>query len=327
MISYEYIPASFCYLGYLHARRVLVLWIFGKGRLVLNYWILAALATGALLLFGDDKEEKQELLKQQALKEKEDELERERVRIENEKFEQKRKDLIKRQDFKREQEEKKRQDLLRQEALEKQRFIAEIELHRAVLTRNLERAVKKNNYGGAIAGNNIQIEKVLYEFIQNFKYKKVDFQNFKNGERIDKSAKKVIFEQLAIWKERDRESGFDINTLPTNGHEFEHWVADGLNKFGWDTKVTVASGDQGIDVIAKKKGKTVGLQCKLLKSSVGNKAVQEAFAGKTFHKTDAVCVMSNASYTPSAQKLAADTGVKLLSHHDIPNLYEKMFSE
>ena len=200
------------------------------------------------------------------------------------------------------------------------RLMDAIKTHRHVLNRNLERAVITDDYGAVVENNT---DKVLDEF-----YKSVGVSAyFTSDYGIRSKTKKFVFEQLGIWEEYDRESGFDINTIPTDGHEFEHWVADGLNKFGWDAKVTVASGDQGIDVIAKKNGKTIGLQCKLLKSSVGNKAVQEAHAGKAFHQMDVVGVISNASYTKSAKALAVDTGVKLLSHHDIPNLYEKMFSE
>ena len=200
------------------------------------------------------------------------------------------------------------------------RLVDAIKTHRHALNRNLERAVITDDYGAVVENNTY---KVLDEF-----YKSVGLGTyFSSDYGIRSKTKKFVFEQLGIWEEYDRESGFDINTIPTDGHEFEHWVADGLNKFGWDAKATSGSGDQGIDVIAKKNGKIIGLQCKLLKSSVGNKAVQEAHAGKAFHQMDVVGVISNASYTKSAKALATDTGVKLLSHHDIPNLYEKMFSE
>ncbi len=191
-----------------------------------------------------------------------------------------------------------------------------IEEHRHALRRNLDRALIINDYGAITQDNR---NEVIKEFMGSVG---LDC-NLIGSWR----AREIIFEQLAIWEERDRESGFDPATIPTDGHEFEHWVAENLNQFGWDAKATSGSGDQGIDVIATKDGKTVGLQCKLFSSPVGNKAVQEAHAGKAFHQMDVVGVISNASYTKSAKALAADTGVKLLSHHDIPNLYEKMFSE
>ncbi len=195
-------------------------------------------------------------------------------------------------------------------------LINEVECYRSALTRNLERAVITNDYGAIVKDTR---DKAFTEFFESIGLDTniIDFSD----------AVQIVYEQLVIWEEYDRESGFDINTIPTDGHEFEHWVAENLNQFGWDAKATSGSGDQGIDVIATKDGKTVGLQCKLFSSPVGNKAVQEAHAGKTFHQMDVVGVISNASYTKSAKALATDTGVKLLSHHDIPNLYDKMFSE
>ena len=74
-----------------------------------------------------------------------------------------------------------------------------------------------------------------------------------------------------------------------------------------------------------KAGKRIGLQCKLYGGPVGNKAVQEAHAGKVFYGVDAAGVLTNASFTPSAVTLALATGVKLFSQHDIPDLFEKTF--
>ncbi len=242
--------------------------------------------------------------------------------IEREQAEQERQDLLKRKKLAKERTEKARRNAVQErlqdeqrrqrEVLAKQQLIVEVERHRTALTRELKQAIKKDAYGVIIEDNTSQ---ACYYF----------YRNFNLGAKIDEQ--KIILEHLKVLEAKDRAKGFDINSLPTDGHEFEHWVAKNLNKFDWDAKVTVASGDQGIDVIAKKNGKTIGLQCKLLKSSVGNRAVQEAHAGKAFHQMDVVGVISNASYTKSAKALATDTGVKLLSHHDIPNLYDKMFSE
>lgn len=67
--------------------------------------------------------------------------------------------------------------------------------------------------------------------------------------------------------------------------------------------------------------------CSITEGRIGNKAVQEAHAGKSYYATDAVAVLSNASYTSSAKDLAKMTGVELLSHHDIPEVYEKVFGK
>ena len=138
-------------------------------------------------------------------------------------------------------------------------------------------------------------------------------------------AAQIVFEQIEFRAEEDRDAGFDARSLPFDGHAFEKWVAEALIGFGWDAKVTSGSGDQGIDVVASRSGKTVGLQCKLYSNAVGNKAVQEAHAGKVYYNADAAGVLTNATFTSSARDLAQVTGVVLLSHHDIPSLYEKFF--
>ena len=127
---------------------------------------------------------------------------------------------------------------------------------------------------------------------------------------------------MEILEEKKKESGFDPDSLPTDGHEFEHWVVNALTKFGWDAQATQGAGDQGLDVLAKKHGVTVAIQCKLYSSNVGNKAVQEVIAAKGLFSTDYACVVSNAGYTTSAKELAESQRVLLLSHYDLPRFDE-----
>ena len=171
-----------------------------------------------------------------------------------------------------------------------------------------------NDYGALIADKR---QEALAEFFASID---LDMNTIAFGD-----ASELVFEQLDIRDIENRAAGFDAENLPFNGHAFEKWVAEALIGFGWITNVTAGSGDQGIDVIAEKGGKKLGIQCKLYSSAIGNKAVQEAHAGKAYYSADTVAVLSNASYTSSAKDLAKVTGVELLSHHDIPELYEKLF--
>jgi hypothetical protein len=102
--------------------------------------------------------------------------------------------------------------------------------------------------------------------------------------------------------------------------EFEHHCANILKQHGWNAYATKGSGDQGTDVIAEKDGIRAVLQCKLYSSPVGNKAVQEVNAGKTFEQAQVACVVTNSTYTKSARQLAQATGVLLLHHDDLPQL-------
>lgn len=101
------------------------------------------------------------------------------------------------------------------------------------------------------------------------------------------------------------------------GIDFEYYCAGLLKSKGFTSvDVTQASGDQGIDVLAKKNGVTYAIQCKCYSGNVGNSAVQEAFAGKSFYKRDIAMVMTNAQFTDSAVELANSIGVILWG--DIP---------
>ncbi len=210
--------------------------------------------------------------------------------------------------------EQNRKDFLRRRFLERQRLIDSVDRHNAALKRNLDRAIKKNDYDALVADTR---NEALEEFFASIDLD-MDILNFND-------AAEIVFEQLDIRENKARDLGFDSSNLPHDGHAFERWVAEALVGFGWEAKVTSGSGDQGIDVLAEMNGKKLGLQCKLYNSPIGNKAVQEAHAGKAYYGLEVVGVLSNASYTRSAEDLATMTGVRLLSHQDIPDLFDKVF--
>lgn len=96
------------------------------------------------------------------------------------------------------------------------------------------------------------------------------------------------------------------------GHKFEHFCADVLKKNGFDkTTVTQDSGDQGIDIIAERDGVKYAFQCKCYSEAVGNHAVQEVYAGKTFYNCHVGIVLTNRDFTPSAIRLAEKNGILL----------------
>jgi restriction system protein len=102
--------------------------------------------------------------------------------------------------------------------------------------------------------------------------------------------------------------------------EFEHWCSTALHAAGWRARATGTSGDQGADVVAEKGGITVVLQCKLHRSAIGNKAVQEAFTAKKHYGATAAAVVSNATFTRSAEALSRTTGVLLCHYSDLARL-------
>ena len=108
-----------------------------------------------------------------------------------------------------------------------------------------------------------------------------------------------------------------------DGYQYEHACSKYLDESGFtDITVTPGSGDQGIDITAHKDGKKYGIQCKYYTGAVGNKAVQEAYAGAAFYSCDAAMVITNAAFTKSAAALAQKLGVELLDGIDAIALYE-----
>lgn len=102
---------------------------------------------------------------------------------------------------------------------------------------------------------------------------------------------------------------------------FEHHVASELRRYGWEAEVTKASGDQGIDVIASRGRFKVGIQCKYYKGSVPNKAVQEAYTGKSHYNLHGAAVVTTGTFTKSALEVANSTGVVALNHHLLSELH------
>jgi len=100
------------------------------------------------------------------------------------------------------------------------------------------------------------------------------------------------------------------------GSEFEHFICELYKKMGYSAEVTKQSGDQGLDVIAERNGRKIGIQAKCYSGTVGNFAVQEAVAGKSYYNCDKVVVITNNFFTTSAIELAKSNNV-ILWNRDI----------
>ena len=105
-----------------------------------------------------------------------------------------------------------------------------------------------------------------------------------------------------------------------SGIEFETYCANTLQDAGWTCRVTKASGDQGVDIIAMKGERKVAIQCKRYKNTVGNSAVQQVFAAKAHENADYAVVVTNSDYTKAARELAKSTNVGLLHYHQLGEL-------
>lgn len=126
-------------------------------------------------------------------------------------------------------------------------------------------------------------------------------------------------EKFAEARAQEWTAGLAFNTKMTP-IEFEAYCAELLRRSGWEVELTKASGDQGADVVARRNGRTLVVQCKLYTSPVGNKAVQEAHGAKSHLRAQYAAVVTNTTFTPSAQELARSTSTLLLHHTELSGL-------
>lgn len=103
-----------------------------------------------------------------------------------------------------------------------------------------------------------------------------------------------------------------IDNMSSHGLDFERFSVELLSKNGFkNVKQTQGSGDYGIDVLAEKDGITYAIQCKCYSSTVGNKAIQEAYSGKDFYKCMVAVVFTNNYFTKAAVETAKQNNVLL----------------
>ena len=101
----------------------------------------------------------------------------------------------------------------------------------------------------------------------------------------------------------------DIDLM--SGDEFEEFVAELFRKIGYVSNITKHSGDQGVDVIIEKNGVKIGIQAKCYAGSVGNSAIQEVVAGKSYYGLNKAIVITNSFFTKQAIELADSNNVIL----------------
>lgn len=102
----------------------------------------------------------------------------------------------------------------------------------------------------------------------------------------------------------------DIDLM--DGLKFEQWCADALVHLGFcNVERTPASGDHGVDILAKKDGVKYAIQCKRYTSDLGNKPIQEVHAGKALYHCHVGVVITNQHFTSGAVTLANATDTLL----------------
>jgi restriction system protein len=97
-----------------------------------------------------------------------------------------------------------------------------------------------------------------------------------------------------------------------SGTEFEEFVAAQLRIAGYNVTPTASTGDYGVDLIAKKDGVRMAVQCKRLAKAVGVAAVQQVVSGSLHHGCNRAVVVTNRTFTKAARQLATTHHCRLV---------------
>ena len=136
--------------------------------------------------------------------------------------------------------------------------------------------------------------------------------------------KKRVAERIKKQKNEKILKNINLNSIDKmTGFEFEEFIGYLFKKIGYEVIVTKKSNDQGIDIIVKDDFTKIGIQAKCYSGSVGNKAIQEAVAGKSYYKCDKVIVITNSSFTQSAIELAKCNNVGLISRKELSEMINR----
>ena len=112
-------------------------------------------------------------------------------------------------------------------------------------------------------------------------------------------------------------------------YDFEYFIADLWEAMGWDTEVSSAAQDRGVDVIATKSipyEQTTLIQAKRYGSNttVGSPEIQQyASLEDQYAGVDKVAVVTTNEFTNQARELADRLNVKLINGNDLVGLIER----
>jgi hypothetical protein len=105
------------------------------------------------------------------------------------------------------------------------------------------------------------------------------------------------------------------------GETWEGYLEQIFLKHGYKVERTKVTGDQGVDLIVSHGRIRLAVQAKGYAGSVGNKAVQEAVAGRLYYQCTHSAVITNSSFTKSARELAQKTDCILIDGSGIGRLH------
>lgn len=103
-----------------------------------------------------------------------------------------------------------------------------------------------------------------------------------------------------------------------SGTQFEKLLRAVFESLGYAVRHHGKAGDFGVDLmLTGEGGRRIAVQAKRYRGNVGNKAVQEVYAGMAKWKADDGWVITNSHFTRAAVEQAKSCGVRLVDREEL----------
>jgi len=130
-----------------------------------------------------------------------------------------------------------------------------------------------------------------------------------------------------IPKLKEIQIGLDKNFQNLSSYEFEKFIAKLFRAMNYETRVTQASNDYGIDVVAEKGNEKIAIQCKRYRpgNPVSNRDVQRLLGAmqlKNVRATHSI-IITTSHFTVQAREQAKECAIELWDRHDLEDMVRK----
>ncbi len=99
---------------------------------------------------------------------------------------------------------------------------------------------------------------------------------------------------------------------PADAADFRSHCIGLLDAAGWQTSVRPVAAQAMPDVVAERNGRVLALQCLPAMPAIDEEAIDRACMARERQQADSAAIVSNASFTAPAKRLALQTGIVLL---------------
>lgn len=171
----------------------------------------------------------------------------------------------------------------------------------------------KNSIKKWIKNHETELCYTRYYILKTEIQKELDNYYKKEEDRKRLEEEKRLKQQRSYWRKYWAE-------IQKNGFKFENEIGNLFEQFGCKVTVTKGTGDGGVDLLLKKDGKIIIVQCKAHTHQVGPEPVRALWGVREDFNANGAIFIAYSGVTQGAKDFAKGKNLKILDIEDIINL-------